>query len=51
MAWWKIFLIVFGAILAAGALYIVAVFVYAAIKEHRMSKKYPDWYHRGGWRS
>lgn len=51
MAWWKIFLIAFGGMIAAVALYIVAVFVYAAIQEYRMSKKYPGWKDRGGRRS
>ena len=50
MKWWEIFLIAFGGTLAAGGIYIAAIFIYAAIKDHRMSKKYPDWKSRGGWR-
>lgn len=48
MKWWEIFLIAFGGILAAGAVYVAAIFIYGAIQDHRMSKKYPDWKERGG---
>ncbi len=51
MAWWKILLLFFAGNIAAVGVYIAVIFIYAAIKEHRMERKYPDWKHRGGRRS
>lgn len=50
MAWWKIVLIVLGSILGGGVLDLVVLWVIAAITEHRMKAKYPDWKDRGGGR-
>lgn len=51
MTWWKIFLIAFGGALAAGGVYIAVIFIYAAIKDHLLERKYPGWRKRGGRRS
>lgn len=50
MVWWKIVLIICGIILASGGAFIALIYAYAAIQDYRMSKKYPDWKSRGGWK-